>query len=137
MQFGHLKRHEFISLLGAAAWSVAARAQQRTMPVVAFVNGRALEPFPRPAAAFRSGLDEAGYVEGRNVLVEYYWLGGQYDRLPSLMADLVHRRVAAIVTAGDGNAARAAKVATDTIPIVFTTGGDPIKLGLVASLGRL
>jgi putative tryptophan/tyrosine transport system substrate-binding protein len=132
-----MRRRDFIAGLGgAAAWPLAAKAQQTALPVIAFVDGGVADASADRVRGFRKGLGESGYVEGRNVTVEYHWLEGQFDRLMTLIPDLVRRRVAGITTFGNPNIAIVAKAATPTIPIIFGVGEDPAKLGLVASIAR-
>jgi putative ABC transport system substrate-binding protein len=132
-----MRRRELLALLGAGVivWPVVARAQQRMLPVIGFLNGASREGYARILSAFHQGLNETGYVDGQNLAIEYRWAEGQYDRLPAMVADLIQRKVAVIVATGTP-ANLTAKTMTAAIPVVFTTSGDPVKLGLVSSLNR-
>src|SRR6266487_3370930 len=130
------RRKLLLGLAGAAvAWPLAARAQQRASPILGFLSARSAEDSAASLKAFRQGLQDAGYVKGQNLVIQYRWADGQYDRLPGLVADLVSRRPALIVTAGE-KSALAAKGATTTIPVVFLVNADPVKIGLVARFNR-
>ncbi len=131
-----MRRRDFVALFGGAAWPLPLRAQQAAMPVIGFLNGFSASTWSSQVTAFHKGLSEAGYVEGRNVTIEYLWAESQIDRLPALAAEFVRQQVNVLVATGGSATALAAKTATSTIPIVFAIGGDPVAMGLVANLGR-
>ena len=133
-----MRRREFIAFVGctAAAWPLASRAEQSPMPVIGFLNSASPQPFANYVAGFRAGLKQTGYVDGQNVTIEFRWAESHYDRLPEMAADLVRRKVAVLAATGGAPSITAAKAATPTIPIVFTLGSDPVRLGFVTSLSR-
>jgi len=133
-----MRRREFITLLcgSAAVWPVGARAQQKGVPLIGFLNTQSADSFSHLVAGFQQGLREAGFLEGQNIQIEYRWAEGRYDRLPELANDLVHRGIAVLVATGGEPAALAAKGSTQTIPIVFLIGGDPVRIGLVSGMNR-